>query len=464
MKRTLFVCCIIIIALTALFSPVRAEDFPISAPAALPGTTIEMISPKFWIDRLDDPDRIIMTANEIIEFNRKNASRTVGSDHPYRKNITQIEKDGPVFTRLEPFEADSGIPAAAVRKRLDENIVGLNIKTYYDRWALPYTDEKKADIIGQLNLDSFPGTMQPKIGMIVRHTTVRLYPVAEPGYLMRNYLDDFSVTSLDIGMPAAVLHASKRGDYLFVMTPIAWGWLPAVDIAFASERKIRAYGEQDRFIVVTGHKIPLYGDKDFMVHAGWLYMGERLPLVGKSNDGYRVSFPERDIDGKLEFEKGWVKAGPLVHEGWLPYTKRNVITTAFRLLGRQYGWHDSWDERDCGGIMRVIFNCFGITLPRYWSFQQLCSDHASFVGNIGDIDEKNRLLGSKPAGITFIGTTGHIGLYLGTVDGKPYGIHECGWNYKRDDKEYKMARVVVSDFENVGFDMKGMKFFTPVMP
>ena len=114
--------------------------------------------------------------------------------------------------------------------------------------------------------------------------------------------------------------------------------------------------------------------------------------------------------------------------------------------------------------MRVIFGCFGMTLPRYWSFQQLCSAHAAFVGDIGDIDEKNRILGSKPGGITFIGTTGHIGLYLGTVDGKPYGIHECGWNYKQDDTEYKMARVVVSDFESVGFNMKGMKFFTPVMP
>ena len=67
-------------------------------------------------------------------------------------------------------------------------------------------------------------------------------------------------------------------------------------------------------------------------------------------------------------------------------------------------------------------------------------------------------------GITFTGTTGHIGLYLGNVDGKPYCIHQCGWNYKQDGTEYKMARVVVSDYENVGFNMKSMKFFTPIIP
>jgi len=114
--------------------------------------------------------------------------------------------------------------------------------------------------------------------------------------------------------------------------------------------------------------------------------------------------------------------------------------------------------------MRVIFNCFGFTLPRYWSYEQLCSDRASYVGDSKDVEKKNAMLSEMPEGITFVGTTGHIGLYLGTVDGEPYGIHQCGWNYMDGDTEYKMARVVVTDFASIGFNMDRMQFFTPMAP
>ncbi len=161
---------------------------------------------------------------------------------------------------------------------------------------------------------------------------------------------------------------------------------------------------------------------------------------------------------------GYIKAGNAVSEGFLPYTRRNVIATVFQLLGRPYGWHDSWNERDCGGIMRVVFNCFGITLPRYWSFEQLCTDHAVFVGDMKDMAQKAEKLTALPAGLTFTGSTGHIGLFLGSVDGKPYVIHQCGWNYNDGGTEYKMARVVVSDYEHVGFNLDGIQFFAPMLP
>ena len=78
--------------------------------------------------------------------------------------------------------------------------------------------------------------------------------------------------------------------------------------------------------------------------------------------------------------------------------------------------------------------------------------------------QKKAKLIAMPAGITFTGSTGHIGLYLGAVDTKPFVLHECGWNYKEGDTEFKMARVVVSDYEHVGFNMDGLGVFAPIMP
>jgi len=444
----------------------RCQDgeYPVRAPDALPGTTAGMLSPDFWIDRIEDPDRLLMTGEDITAFNEKNAARTIPADHPYARSIARTERDGSTFNRMDPLGLERYFPGETVRGRLQMNIDRLEKGTFYDRWALPLTEDKKAEWIDAVNLDAVPAYIEPGMAMIVRHTTARLYPTAEPAYRMRGYLDDNSITSLDIGMPVAVLHASKTGDYLFVMSPIAWGWVPARDIAYGNAGEIGRYARRRRFVVAVDHRVPCYSDRWCAVYQGSLSMGERVALKEKTERGFLVEVPVRRHDGWLAFEDGWIRSDAAVHEGWLPYTQRNVIATAFRLLGRPYGWHDSWNERDCGGIMRVIFNCFGFTLPRYWSYEQLCTDHATHVGEIRDVAEKNRMLSGMPAGITFTGTTGHIGLYLGSVDGKPYAIHQCGWNYERDGKEYKMARVVVSDYENIGFNMDRIAFFSPILP
>lgn len=464
MPMRTFICLAVIACFAVMSSPSFSADtpLPVRAPDAVKGTTPEMLDPAFWIARIRDPDRVIMTPGDIAELNKVNADRDIPDDHPYARNIAQIEKDGPSFKRMNPLGLGGAFPGETVRARLVVNNERLRKGTFYDYWELPLTDAKKDEYIEAVAIDTVPESIVPRTAIIVHHTSARLYPTKEPAYRMRGYLDDNNVTSLDIGMPAAVLHRSKNGDFAFVMTPIAWGWVPAEDIAFAEPRVIRNYVEADEFVVCTTHRVPLYADILHETSAGYLYMGERANLVKKDGGRYVVSIPVRTYDGKVEFRWAWLDAGEGTSEGWLPYTQRNVITTAFRLLGRPYGWHDSWNERDCGGIMRVIFNCFGFTLPRYWSFEQLCTDRATYVGESKDVAEKNALLATMPEGITFTGTTGHITLYLGTVDGTPYSIHQCGWNYKDGDTEYKMARVVVSDYINVGFDMKNIQFFAPM--
>ena len=123
-----------------------------------------------------------------------------------------------------------------------------------------------------VNIESFPREIDVEYGIIVRHTSARLYPTSEPAYRMRNYLDDNNVTSLDIGMPVAVVHRSGTGDYYFVLSAIAWGWVPSHDIAFASPSKIRKYRDADNTIVSVCHRTPFYADRAMDRFMGYLYM------------------------------------------------------------------------------------------------------------------------------------------------------------------------------------------------
>ena len=53
-----------------------------------------------------------------------------------------------------------------------------------------------------------------------------------------------------------------------------------------------------------------------------------------------------------------------------------------------------------------------------------------------------------PAANTLLAMKGHIMLYLGTVNGKPYVIHDTtGYKQKEDQKEvtYAIDRVIISD-------------------
>ncbi len=438
------------------------EDLPVRAPDAVKGTSTAMLSPEFWIGKLDNPDHLMASLSEIQTLNEKNASRIIPADHPYRKNIDRIEQDGPLFNVIDPLEVP--IDAAAVKARLEKNNERLAKGRFFDRWELPLTDEKKAEYFTLVNLTAIPASIDPEYGIIVRHCSARLYPVDEPAYRMRGYLDDNNVSSLDIGMPVAVVHRSLTGEYCFVLSPVAWGWVPARDIAFGSPSKIRRYRDAGDVVVAVCHRTPFYADRDMNRYMGHLYMGERVRFDKKIGGMCRLVVPVREEDGDLEFERAWIPTGDHISVGYLPFTQCNVIRTAFKLLGRPYGWHDSWGERDCGGIMRVIFNCFGFSLPRYWSFEQLCTDRAEYVGDMEDIEAKSDKLTSFPEGVTFTGTTGHIGLYLGAVEGVPFCIHQCGWNYSDDGMEYKMARTVVSDYINVGFTMKSLQFFSPLLP
>ena len=61
-EATTVITVLLVFGFTFIPDTTEAGEFPVRAPAALPGTTEEMSSPDFWIDRIHEPDRKIKTA------------------------------------------------------------------------------------------------------------------------------------------------------------------------------------------------------------------------------------------------------------------------------------------------------------------------------------------------------------------------------------------------------------------
>ena len=53
-----------------------------------------------------------------------------------------------------------------------------------------------------------------------------------------------------------------------------------------------------------------------------------------------------------------------VSVGYLPYTRRNIVAQAFKLLGDRHGWSGQNESRDASGLSMDVFASFGIRLPR----------------------------------------------------------------------------------------------------
>ena len=170
------------------------------------------------------------------------------------------------------------------------------------------------------------------------------------------------------------------------------------------------------FIVSICHKVPIYGDKEFKTFSVDFYMGSRLQLREKSDDGYEVMVPFRESKGSLIYVSGWIKPNAYVSIGFQPFTQRNIINTIFSLLYRQYGWADSFNERDCCGTIRSVYKTFGIFLPKWTTHQLHCTDHVHAFQRGTQNEVKHGIVEKCEPAITLVGNAGHISMYLGNVD------------------------------------------------
>ena len=93
--------------------------------------------------------------------------------------------------------------------------------------------------------------------------------------------------------------------------------------------------------------------------------------------------------------------------------------------------------------MQEIFSTVGVHLPRDSKNQALVGQEIVVFDDKTPEKEKLDPLAKALAGITLLPMKGHIMLYLGMVDGKPYAIHGV-WAYRQDggDKDKDIVRVI----------------------
>lgn len=400
--------------------------------ALLPCVEPGMNSPGYWIALHPDPDGLLLDGEGIEALNASIR------DQKLTRDLGMVSERSGADLAGEFTETLSWIAGAKVYQR--------NGKRVNEAFLAPLRREQ--------NADALPGTVAFRYGFLVRRTDIRVLPTSEPLYDGPGdpYIDNLQASSLEWGTPLVVMYHSADGSWLYAVTELVSGWVPASDVAFAEPDDFFARYRRSDPLVVTSVRADLFGDEEQTAFLGYARMGSLLYEDGQTEGNprscvIRVMLPSRDELGALAWTTAWVDTRDLTN-GFLPYTPRAIYQQAFRLLHAPYGWGGSFGERDCSQFLCEIFSTFGIVLPRTSAKQARVGKAVEGLSRDSSESSKKDLLenGAVP-GATLLRFPGHIMLYLGSVRGEPYVIHST-WGYRerrgRSDIIRLVNRVAVS--------------------
>jgi len=387
-----------------------------SAPALVNGTRPEMNTSGFWIGRHPDPDEMIADEDHITYLNAVIRGKT--------KAVYDI-------LAFRPFR--DGKP---YRESFRSNLKYISAQGYFtdDGQKVSKDFIKRMETV--MDIGAIPAEIPVRWGLTVARCDQRLLPTSEP--LFRNAtdkrIDRLQNNSLDFAVPLVVLHESQDRKWVYVISPFSDGWVEAGSVAVCSLDELTRFAEYPDFTVATEAKADLFHDPMLRQHLSYIQMGTRLPLFRDWDERIaQVMIPVRTEDGRCLFDAAYVSYAQ-VHKGYLTYTPRHALEQAFKLLNAPYGWGGMYGEQDCSRFIQEVFASMGVILPRNSSMQGTVGKvTASFTRKSTD---KYRLgmLADARGGITLLQFPGHVMLYLGMIDGRPYAIHDL-FAYSEKDKD-----------------------------
>jgi hypothetical protein len=424
-----------------------------------------MRTPEYWISRMSDPDEVLLTFAEIQRRNTAFQSFLKRPD-PFRgipaDRRPALMSWWPGFLPFPP-NMQAVTPAArsdSVQSWIAAQIKYLRAGSFANVTGVRYSTRDLDRFEREMARDLIPQTIVPRHGVVVRPALLRVIPSFLPpeqgicdsslsvsGKTIRItvHWDTWNNGVLKIGSPIETLHTSRSGEHLFVLSGSLFGWVRADDIAFAGEREIREFNEPSDFVVCTGDRVTLYTDPSCRTASGWFGLGDRLPLAEKSYPR-QVKIPVRTATGTLSTGTVWLAENADVHIGWLPYTRRNVVRTALKLLDSPYDWSGGWFGRDHITIYRDIFAVFGFDLPWHDGLFTFYGRNRDRVEpGIGRDRQFREVLAHEPF-ITIMSCNGHAKLFFGGHDGAPVVFAHYGHGYTDSRGEYvELCRTYIGD-------------------
>lgn len=388
----------------------------------------ELKTAEAWLRGVPEPDAVLLEADGLERYNR-----------------LLIRSSGGALEDLAEFPRALG--REELLGRLSYDPVGR--RTLF-RDGRPVPSAVLEALRDQVARDRVRDTNPVSFGITVRRTDLRMWPSAEGMYEAPDdrHFDVLQATALDPAEPLVVLHRSRDGRWGFVRAYHCDGWLPAEEIGEVADREDwMAWVRPARPLVVAGVRLDLGAGRVFQ-------MGARIPLAPGPGAGRtrQAWLPERAPSGAVRGVRVPIPGDAAVHDGPLPYTRRNLLVQALRWLDEPYGWGGLGGGVDCSGLTGAVFRSLGVVLPRNSRLQESTPGPRVSLAGMPREEVLARLL-TLPPGAT-LHLPGHVMLLLGRLDGRPWALHALAGHRPRifpglPGAREEIMRVVASDLDLV---------------
>ena len=409
--------------LAARTPPPAAGD----AATAVVGVHLSDLTPQHWLAQLPEPDRLVLDRAQIQAQNAR-----MRATDPSIHDIAALPDPLPRALVREKIEALSSVPT----------------RTLYDVQGKPVATRELEALRKALALEAIPATRPLAFGLVVHRADLRAFPTplrvfSTPG---DTDIDRFQESALFPGDAVAVLHESRDRQWLFVASERYAAWIEARHVATGARGDVLGYAQRAPFLVVTGATVrTTYTPEEPRVSALQLDMGVRVPLrtdwpPQRQVNGQHpyashvVDLPVRDAGGRLQFAPALIPRVADVGDDYLPMTRANIVSQAFKFLGERYGWGHSYDARDCSGFVSEIYRSFGVLVPRNTRDQAVSPalDRIAFAP--GDSREARMAAVRELQAGDLVYIPGHVMLALGHQRGLAFMIHDTsGGSWRGED-------------------------------
>lgn len=421
----------------------NSSNLYLRAPDIIPETIPEMYNSNYWIDRLENPDEVVMTLEQIFEMNRNYQERIqnlADNENDTGQRIRQqlIRTPG-LYAKRPDIDLKSGSELSKIVKGIVEGeIQFLKNRSFGNILGIQYAEHELEAIEDEMAFTSIPGTIEPQPAITVVDSRLRIIPALRPEYIGltqtgKTRWDVWNMDVLSIASPVKILHRSKSGAHIFVFSENGYGWLNSETVAVSSQSEVDNFTKADQFAISINDRVPFYNDSNLTYVSGWIRMGAKLPLKNSSNDRMIV-VPVRNINGELTEQIGWLAPDANISIGYLPYTRKNVVELGFTMLDNLYDWTGGWFGRNDGTVLRDMFKTFGFDIPANGVLLSLFSDEIS-VSSANDsrdlrYDDINK--SSLPFSTFLTSRSGHSLLYIGNYKGIPVVFDTHGYGYENE--------------------------------
>lgn len=434
-----------------------------------PSVKTEMLYPDYWLGKIENPYKVIMTREEIDKWNQ-DILECRFSPTEYFKIVADIREYRKKFNtqqiRDEMMRYRGGITWYKKIQNQDKEIIKkLTVDdwlTFYDKMNYEPLGTKEYYAYTQVykypeNINYYP----VKKGVCINRSTLRNIPdetlyTDNPDF----WYDDVNLISgILMNEPVLILWESKDKEWYLVQTYYSSGWIQKKDVAVCTEEEFSKYFDytsrsEPDFVTITADQLELSPEdfvftKDDSVNLEndinkTLFMGTYLQLADWNNinlsenyaeriphSNYLVEIPYKKEDGSLGIRYASISAANC-YKGLVPFSKGNVISLAFKSIGKPYGWGGMYNERDCTEYTKELFRCFGFNFGKNSSAQAAMPGETISFNKLTH-KERCEVLDSLPEG-TILYYYGHVFIYLGKDDEDYYVISAMG-TYYPDEKD-----------------------------